>query len=834
MEHTKTSEPEFWYEDGKLARRTFIRGAGFITVVSAFGFSGALGSGLMHEADAGEPNTVSYAHACCTVNCTSRCHLKATVKGGRLIGVEPGDMPGRPDYANACLRSMAYVEHLQDTNARVMYPMKRIGERGKGEFERITWDEAIAIIAEKLKAVTAKDPRAASFYSFTGNLGKLSWEASTRFAGCLGATTWEIEGIMGDHGASMGMQLVFGQQRGGHDTRDYVNSKVVVLWGRNIADTHTSEMRYIIDARAAGAKVIVVDPRQCSTAAAADQWIPIKPQTDPALALGMMNIIIAHDLHDKEWLLNYSCAPFLIRKDDGQYLRDAEGNYLVWDAKEQVALPAGQQMVDDASVDAKPWESVGTAGSDSNGQPIVQSSRALTGAFTVEGVSCHTAFDSLVDECKKYTLEETSRITGIDPEVIEAFALEYAAAKPASIRMGQGMQRVFNSFAPFRTVATLAAVTGNIGKKGGGASHMGGTSSAKPIAGYSGPVFNYANWANTGDKKESNFKSSRIYDAAIDHDPVPIDFLWLANSNFINMSPDANKVINEVLPAIDFIVTVDPWWTWTAKHSDIVLPGNTYWEKWDMVDRSPWVILNQPSIPVIGESKSDVQIMSLLAQKMGLGTLWDKTDEEWLREFLTSDHPAIKNLSFEELEQNGIYAREDAVFDPLFSFEDKKFKTKTGTFEFYTEDLVPFDEQVPSYKKMAEDPEGELGQKYPLVCIQYHDRLNVHTQHILADVLKVVQEEPLIQINPVDASKRGIAHDDIVRAFNDRGYCKIRAFLNEGIIPGTVAIASGWTPDYFIEGEYQTLTHYKKNETEEFLSQTSSAFYDVLVEVEKA
>ena len=73
------------------------------------------------------------------------------------------------------------------------------------------------------------------------------------------------------------------------------------------------------------------------------------------------------------------------------------------------------------------------------------------------------------------------------------------------------------------------------------------------------------------------------YSAAVDHSPVPIDFLWIANSNFINMSPDFVRVINEVYPAIDFIVTVDPWWTWTAKYSDIVLPACTYWEHWDMI-----------------------------------------------------------------------------------------------------------------------------------------------------------------------------------------------------------------------------------------------------------
>lgn len=72
--------------------------------------------------------------------------------------------------------------------------------------------------------------------------------------------------------------------------------------------------------------------------------------------------------------------------------------------------------------------------------------------------------------------------------------------------------------------------------------------------------------------------TSVLYSAAEQADPMPLKFMWFANSNFINMSPDSNRIVNSVIPGMDFIVTVDPWWTWTAKYSDIVLPATTYWE----------------------------------------------------------------------------------------------------------------------------------------------------------------------------------------------------------------------------------------------------------------
>ena len=130
-----------------------------------------------------------------------------------------------------------------------MHPVKRTGERGSGEFEQITWEQAIDEIAERMDATKAQyGPKACGFYSFTGNLSKALLGGAHPFRRH-GATAFDIEGIMGDHGATMGMTLCFGQGRGAHDTRDYMNSNMVVLWGRNVADTHTSEFRYLVKAR---------------------------------------------------------------------------------------------------------------------------------------------------------------------------------------------------------------------------------------------------------------------------------------------------------------------------------------------------------------------------------------------------------------------------------------------------------------------------------------------------------------------------------------------------------------------------------------------------------
>ena len=137
-------------------------------------------------------------------------------------------------------------------------------------------------------------------------------------------------------------------------------------------------------ARKNGAKVIVIDPRQSSTAAMADEWIPINPQTDPALALGMMNSSSPTISTTKRSLLPKSVAPYLIRDDNGAYLRNAEGAYLVWDESTNtvVAAPTAEEVRAGGVMPA------------------------LSGSFNVEGVACKTAFDHLAESAKN-TLRNT-------------------------------------------------------------------------------------------------------------------------------------------------------------------------------------------------------------------------------------------------------------------------------------------------------------------------------------------------------------------------------------------------------------------------------------------
>ncbi|MEC4293761.1 molybdopterin-containing oxidoreductase family protein [Adlercreutzia shanghongiae] len=776
------------------------------------------------------------------------CTIQGYKRDGSIVYIEPGELPGMPERNHACQRCMSWWQRAIDENERVMYPMKRTGERGSGQFERISWDEAIDLMAEKLNAALAKDPRSASFYIFTGNMCTFDWWAPVRMAHCLGATTWAMEGIMGDHATSVGFTMVTGNPDPGHDALDFLNSNLLLFFGTNMVDTIVPSARYLARAKEKGIKLVVLDPRLSSTAAMADQWIPINPGTDTALILAMMRVIIERDLHDKTWLANYSCAPLLVSDADGTYIRTENGAYCAWDtaADAMVEAAASQGEDDNTSGPENTW--------------------ALTGNFEVNGVACHPAMDDLVAEVNKWTLDKAAEITGVDAATIEQLALDYANASPAAIRTCTGSSRYYHGYEISRAAATLSGLCGYTGRAGGGASRNNGGApidgaslSFTGSAGSEVPLMNSAEWDVVGDGESFGtymgatlalyssdpeafqnarvFKSSEIYDAALTGKPVPIDFLYIATSNFINQSPDAHKIIDEVFPAIDFIVTADPFNTWTAQYSDLVLPASTWLENWDISTSGtgPYIRVNKPVLDRVGESKSDTEIMTLLAKKVGQEAAWSKTDEEWVRTFLDSDHPAFEGCNIEDVINEGILARADGIYDrATYPLGDKVFATPTGRLEFYTEMLYEFGAHVPTYLRGEDNPENKYADKYPLTFMQFHDRARVHTQHAHTKLLEVLEAEPHIQIHPDDAADRGIAHGDVVKIFNDRGFFKCKAQVTPGIVKGVIAMGQGWEPRDFIEGHYQYLTHYEKNPVEEAISMTNAAFYDVRAEVEKA
>lgn len=238
----------------------------------------------------------------CPHNCPDRCVWDVAVEGGRAV-----DLSGDPDHPFTRGGLCAKVDHYLDrvyAEDRVLSPLRRSGPKGEARFERVSWDEALDDIAERLQQIVDADGAEAILpYSFSGTLGLVQNESPRRFFHALGASRLDrtvcgstvYEGLEATQGTDLGIL-----------PDDIVHSRFIVLWGANVVVTNLHLWPLIRQAKAAGATVVAIDPVTTRTAQAADWHIAPLPGTDAALALGMMHVIIRDGLHDADYVERFT------------------------------------------------------------------------------------------------------------------------------------------------------------------------------------------------------------------------------------------------------------------------------------------------------------------------------------------------------------------------------------------------------------------------------------------------------------------------------------------------------------------------------------------------
>ncbi len=188
---------------------------------------------------------------------------------------------------------------------RLLYPQKRIGEKGEGRFERISWDEALDTIAERLTAIAREfGPESVLPYSYAGTMGLLNGSGmDRRFFHRLGGSRLDRTICSSTGGAALTATLGL---RYGTEPEQFRDAKLILAWGANIHGTNIHLWPFIVEARRNGARLVVIDPVRTRTAALADQHLPINPGSDLALALGLMHVIIGENLHDADYVARYT------------------------------------------------------------------------------------------------------------------------------------------------------------------------------------------------------------------------------------------------------------------------------------------------------------------------------------------------------------------------------------------------------------------------------------------------------------------------------------------------------------------------------------------------
>jgi anaerobic selenocysteine-containing dehydrogenase len=241
--------------------------------------------------------------AACPHDCPDTCSMLVTVENDRIVKVR-----GNPDHpftdGRLCVKVNHYEERVHHAD-RVLFPLKRSGPKGSEQFTRITWQQALDEIAARWKQIIERHgPTAILPYSYLGTEGILNGlNVGDAFFNKLGATI--TERTYCDSGACTGYMMTVGPSPG-TDPESFVHSRYIILWACNTISTNTHHWPIIAEARKRGAKLVVVDPVRTRTARQADWHIPIKPGTDGALAMAMMNVIISEGLVDREYVDNYT------------------------------------------------------------------------------------------------------------------------------------------------------------------------------------------------------------------------------------------------------------------------------------------------------------------------------------------------------------------------------------------------------------------------------------------------------------------------------------------------------------------------------------------------
>jgi len=239
----------------------------------------------------------------CPQDCPDTCAFLYHVEDGKLVEVT-GDPAHPMTRGGLCVKLKNFAEHHYNPD-RLMYPMRRSGPKGSGQFERISWDEALQEIKRRWTEIIAEyGSQAIMPHAYLGHQGTLNGlTAGDAFFNRLGSTV--AEKTYCESGSSTAWIMTVGPT-GGLDVESMAFSKYIIVWGMNMLNTNLHAWPFILKAKAKGAKIVVIDPVRTRTAKQADWHIRIKPGTDAALALGMMNVIISENLVDHDYVAKYT------------------------------------------------------------------------------------------------------------------------------------------------------------------------------------------------------------------------------------------------------------------------------------------------------------------------------------------------------------------------------------------------------------------------------------------------------------------------------------------------------------------------------------------------
>lgn len=789
-----------------LSRRGFVSGAmGVAAAIAAAGFGGW--SGLSEDAHAAEKLETEQDEeviASTCRNCYGKCPLYGHVRNGRLVKITPK----KDTYAEGTLCSKAYaIPSLMYSPKRMIYPMQQVGERGKGNWKRISWDEAWDIIIREMK--DAHDNYGGNSIMFNNGTARDQVQIVTM------AKVFQNLGSVGGFGVGSvcreGSEAVENRVLGSSTLWagwDGDNTELLLIWGRGIFAQGAYIASRVQKVKDRGGKVVVIDPRYTCGARMADLWLPVRPGSDLALALCMIREIIERDAIDKEYVARWTNACFLVNPETSYLMRESDikengsnEKFLVWD---------------EATNSAVTWDSVSVS------YDSEVSSPALFGEYDVAGMKCKTSLQLLKECVADWTVEKAAEITWLNPADVQTLVDLYVSHPgKTSFTRAQKLDMCDNASSMSHAITIFMMLGGNLESDGGNI--------LKPpdyqVPG-AGLIFGGAPMTDEFFQTQANLDTlafggatCKIYGQDVGYpaatvrtlktfEPFEPRFLWVSFSNPVMMNPGSSTVA-EAINRIHFHVGCDYLLTSCNEMADIFLPAAHHHEV-DRLERYVYSNSNPADIAAVlyarqsfgtppGECRDELDIMWELGTRMGLDMGWK--DKYGFFDFqLTS-----MGMTYDEFRKNVELVTFPAVSNKhatgMLRTDGKPgFATDTGKMNMYSEDLLKFGYgPLPEYREQVFSPISEADMygngegEYPLILLSGgRSHQYFHTDYRDSCLLRSIHPSPIVEIHPDEARKHGIEEGDWAWIESPFGRITQRVHITSGINPHVIHCEHGW------------------------------------------
>jgi dimethylsulfide dehydrogenase subunit alpha/complex iron-sulfur molybdoenzyme family reductase subunit alpha len=805
--------------------------------------------------------------------CVGGCAWNVFVKNGIPMREEQiakyPQLPGIPDMnPRGCQKGAVYCSWSKQPD-HIKWPLKRVGERGERKWKRISWDEALTEIADKIIDTTLKRGPG-NIYMPKRPFAVITNTAYTRMAKLLGAISPDVSSMTGD--LYPGIQTVRVPARTVSTFDDWFTSDLILMWHKNPIVTRIPDAHFLMEARYNGARLVNISADYNPSSIHSDLFVPVASGTDSHLAAAIVNVLIAEKKYKADYLKEQTDLPFLVRADNGKFLREkdlaaggSEDVFYVWDSRTGKAVPAP-----------------GSMGSKDKTLNLGGVEPALEGNFEVNGLKVTTVFERLKAEIAPYTPEATQARTGVHPSVVRQLAGWIGECKALRILDGYNNQKHMDGFQCGRLKILILTLIGHHGTTGSidttyegwrleGNSEL-ATVKGKPGRSVSAVLAQWV-WGEQYKRSKDYFDDSQLREElgfgvddmeamrkeseakgwmpkwqSIKEPVVSIT----AGINMFATSNGYQTLRDNFLKRCELNVVVDFRLNSGAMYADIVLPaaGNT--EKLDIRETSVTRFIHafgQPVKPMY-ERKTDWQIVTALAAKIqerakargiarvddpelkstiDFDKLYDEftmdgklvTDEQALR-FVMERSKALGPGTYEEVMKNGFVAvgpsagktgpvPKDKPYRPFTAnVADKKpYGTLTGRLQFYVDH--DWFQRLGATLPKPQFRGGVLGpKKYPFIRNSPHTRWGVHSFARTEQwMLRHQRGEPDVRMSPKAMAAKGIKDGDMVRIFNSAGefFAVVRPM--RGLPDNMLFTEHGWE-----QYQYKNMTHYNNVSSE--------------------